>query len=228
MGVHRHPVSWLIGVAVLAGVALFVILETPSHKRGEVEGSGVAGVASRALPAFDGVDLAGANTVMLHVGAPQAVSIHGDANLLPLVTTTVRGGTLRIAQARDFNTDAPMHVDVTVPVIHMLVISGSGNVTADGITGDRLTVNVGGAGQISAAGRIDTLEARLSGAGSLRLQRLVSGDAKAFLDGTGEIRLMATRSLDARLEGTGSIVYTGKPRRLRRVVTGTGAITQGR
>jgi hypothetical protein len=156
------------------------------------------------------------------------VSIHGDANLLPLVTTTVRGSTLWIAQARDFNTNAPMRVDVTIPAIHLLLISGSGNVTANGITGDRLTVNVGGAGQISAAGRIDTLEARLSGAGSLRLQQLVSGDAKAFLDGTGEIRLMATRSLDARLEGTGSIGYTGNPQRLRRVVTGTGAITQGR
>jgi Putative auto-transporter adhesin, head GIN domain len=228
MGVHRHPVSWLIGLAVLAGVAVLVILETPSHTRGEVEGSGVPGVESRALSAFDGIDLAGANNVNVHVGAPQAVSIHGDTNLLTFVTTTVRGGTLRIAQARDFRTHASMRVDVTVPAVHLLVISGSGNVTADGITGNRLTVSVDGAGQISAAGRIETLEARLSGAGSLRLRALLSSDAKAFLDGTGEIRLTATRSLDARLEGTGSIVYTGNPPRLRRVVTGTGAITQAR
>jgi hypothetical protein len=53
--------------------------------------------------------------------------------------------------------------------------------------------------------------ATLSGAGQLQLDQLVSRDADARLDGSGQIQLHVTRRLRLHESGTGSITYRGHP-----------------
>ena len=63
----------------------------------------------------------------VRVGGKQSVVVHGDDNLLSRITTRVRAGSLVIGNTSgSFTTKAPMSVDVTVPSLDALALSGSG------------------------------------------------------------------------------------------------------
>ena len=106
---HRHEPHRLIlvslGVLVGVVVTLGIVLAVRGNGIGTtsstgLKGSGAAATQTRTLPAFTAVDLAGANNVIVHVGGTQAVTVHGDDNLVKYVTTTVQDGTLAIGQSR--------------------------------------------------------------------------------------------------------------------------------
>jgi hypothetical protein len=110
----------LTTLAVLALAAILIALlvdgtfDSSSSPAGK--GSGIAATPARSLAPFTGVDLAGDNNVIVHVGASQSVIVHADNNLLGRVTTRVRSGSLVIGTAPgNLNAKAPMSVAVSVP-----------------------------------------------------------------------------------------------------------------
>jgi len=231
---HRHVQHRLILVSlcvvVVAAVAVGIVLAvrgTGTTSSTGVQGSGVPAAQTRTLPAFTAVDLAGANNVIVHVGGTQAVTVHGDDNLIPYVTTTVQNGALAIKQSRSFSTTSPMRVDVTVPALDAVTLSGAGVLTVDGVEADHFTVRMPGSGVLTVTGTTTTLDATLSGTGDVRLDGLPAHDATATVSGSGRLQVDASHSLDATVSGTGTIVYTGSPTELTKNVTGTGAITEG-
>lgn len=233
---HRHAPTWLIllGITVLvfAAIVATIVLAavhhngTPTASSTGATGSGVAATQTRTLPAFTTVDLAGANVVTVHVGGAQTVTVHGDDNLIKYVTTTVRDGTLAVGQSRTFRTRSPMHVEITVPALDAVTLSGAGVLTVDGVKADHFGVRAPGSGVLVVSGTATTLDATLSGAGDVRLDGLAAHDATATVSGTGRLLVNASHSLDATVSGVGSILYTGNPTVLTKKVTGTGAITE--
>ena len=189
-------------------------------------GSGVAGTETRQLPPFDGVELAGSNQVTIRVGGEQSVVVHADDNILDRVTTRVSEGKLVIGnEGGGFTTRNPIRVDVVVPAVNALTLTGSGTIAADGIDGDALTVALSGSGVVSASGRARRVDIELNGSGDVQLQELAAHDVHAKMSGTGRIAVNATDSLDASVPGTGSIVYTGNPPSVRKSVTGIGSVS---
>jgi Putative auto-transporter adhesin, head GIN domain len=65
----------------------------------------------------------------------------------------------------------------------------------------------------------------LSGVGAVELGSLLARDAHVKLSGTGNVHVYATDTLDASVDGVGSISYSGNPSHVRKHVTGLGAIT---
>ena len=105
-----------------------------------VEGSGVPASETRELPPFDRVELAGSNQVTIRVGGEQSVVVHADDNLLDRVTTRVSGAKLSIGnKAGGYRTRNPIRVDVVVPAVDELTLSGSGTIDAEGVDVDELT-----------------------------------------------------------------------------------------
>jgi len=189
-------------------------------------GSGVPGSERRELPPFDAVELAGSNQVTIRTGVEQSVVVHADDNLLDRVTTHVGDGTLVIGnEAGGFTTRNPIRVDVVVPSVNVLTLSGSGTIDAAGIHVDGLTVALSGSGTVSANGRAQRVDVELNGSGDVQLHDLVAQDVRATMSGTGLIAVHATDSLDASIPGTGSIVCTGNPSQVRKSVNGVGSIT---
>jgi hypothetical protein len=216
----------LVGVVAIAVGILLLVRDTGggTSSSGVVRGSGAAATDTRAVPAFGAVDLTGANAVVVSVGVDRSVTVHGDGNLLPYVSTEVRAGTLEIGQTREFSTSAPMSVEVGVPSLDAVTLSGSGTLTVSGVRADRFTVRVTGSGVVTVTGAATTLEATLSGTGDVRLGDLVAQDVTATVSGSGRMEVNATRSLDATVAGVGSIVYGGHPAQVKTTVTGTGSI----
>jgi hypothetical protein len=220
---RRRPLLILLGLLIAVLVA--VLVERGGNPPAGT-GSGDAAQQARALPPFTGVDLTGFNNVTVRVGAKQSVIVHADRNLLARVTTRVRSGTLEIGTTPgNLNAKSPMFVAVSVPALDSLRLQGAGNISVTGIDSQSLGVALPGSGNVEATGTATQLDVRISGAGTALLRGLVARDASAEVSGDGSIMLTATRSLDAMVSGSGTILYGGGPARVTQSVTGSGAIT---
>jgi hypothetical protein len=223
--------AWLVAAAaaVLVVAAIVAIAtggrrEAPSSS--STRGSGVLVTDRRELAPFARVELAGANTVVVNVGAPQSVAVTGDDNLVGRVTTDVRSGRLVIDNTGNFTTQAPMRVEVSVPSVDGVELGGAGTVTVEGVTSADFSAELAGEGTLVVSGTVQRVTAVLAGAGTLDLHDLVATESTAHLQGTGTIRVHATSTLHATLTGTGTILYRGDPN-VTMHNTGTGTVTPG-
>jgi hypothetical protein len=215
----------LVAVLVLAAAVVALLARGGSSNSG-VQGSGVAATQSRVVPTFSSVDLPGSNIVTVAVGRRQSVVVHADSNLLRNVTTRVVAGTLIVGTTGSFSTRIPMSVQVSVPSLAAVTLSGSGEISVTGIDASRLTATLPGSGALYANGTVTRLDVTLGGSGLAQLDNLVARDVHAVVTGSGLIRVTATASLNAAVTGSGAIIYSGNPL-VTSSVTGSGAITRG-
>jgi putative autotransporter adhesin-like protein len=221
-------VALVLTVAAVVALAAIVATLLASGKSPVFgpQGSGIPATQSRVLPRFSSVDLAGSNQVTVDVGGSQSVVVHADSNLLGHVTTHVVAGTLVIGTTGTFSARSPMNVQVSMPALAAVTLSGSGEISVNGIDQPRLIVTLSGSGALYASGTTTQLTVTLSGSGLAQLDNVVARDVQATVDGSGLIRVTATTSLNAAVPGSGAIIYSGNPQ-VTSSVTGTGAVTHG-
>ena len=215
----------LVAVLVLAAAVVALLARGGSSGSG-VQGSGVAATQSRVLTRFSSLDLAGTNSVTVDVGGQQSVVVHADGNLIRSVTTRVVAGTLVIGTTGSFTTKAPMSVEVSVPSLAAVTLSGTGKIAVAGIDAPRLTVMLPGSGSLYVSGTVTQLDVTLDGSGQVQLGGLAARDVHAVVAGSGLIRVTATAGLNAAVTGSGAIIYSGNPQ-VTSSVTGSGTVTRG-
>jgi hypothetical protein len=213
----------MVGLLVVAVIALFATAGREEVPSGSTRGSGVSLTSQREVALFTGVELAGSNTVVIHVGLPLSVAVTGDDNLIDRITTEVRAGRLVINDTGSFSTKAPMKVAVSTPALEGVELSGQGTVTVDGVANANFSAEMTGDGTLVVSGTVERVTAVLTGDGTIDLHDLVATDGTAHLQGTGTIRIHATSTLEATLTGTGAILYRGDPTVTMRN-TGTGTV----
>ena len=133
---HRSQlalITGLIAVVVLATVGLVRVIRSSGPPGTGAQGSGIAAAQTRTVGQFSGLDLAGSSPVTVVVGAPQSVVVHADSNLLGHVTTSVVSGTLVIGTTGSFTPRSPMSVEVSVPALTAVHLTGSGLLSVTGI-----------------------------------------------------------------------------------------------
>jgi Putative auto-transporter adhesin, head GIN domain len=223
---RRVYVVLLAALVVLLGTGVVLLGHGGSSSDSTIalQGSGIAATVTRQVPAFDAVVLAGTNNVTVHVGGRRTVVVRADDNLIRLVTTEVRAGKLLVADHGSFTTKTPMSVEVTVPTLAAVSLSGSGGVAVDGVEAARFRASLSGSGVLTVTGTARRLEASLEGSGVLALQGLESRDARATVSGSGRLQVQATGTLHASVPGSGVIFYRGNPKRVIKSATGTGTI----
>jgi hypothetical protein len=162
-----------------------------------VEGSGATAIELREVARFASADLAGSNHVSITVGPEQSVRVQADDNLIHLITTDVRAGQLVIDNHGSFQTNSPLSVDVTLPALDAVSLSGSGALTAQAVRAGTLAVGLPGSGRIRASGAADRLLATVDGSGELQLDDLIATEATAVVSGSGLVRLLVSEGLGA-------------------------------
>ena len=229
---HRLRLILVVVLAFGAAAAAVVLLVRfdvfggSSTSTSAAEGSGIAATQTRDVPGFQGIDLAGSNNVVVRVGDKQSVVVRADDNLINRVTTEVQQGNLVIGQTPgNFTTKVPMRVLVSVPSLNVLTLSGSGNMVVQGINAHDLVVMLSGSGKLSGSGSATNLGVTILGSGSALFGRLAAAEVQATVSGSGNVFVNATKSLDAAVPGSGSIIYAGNPAEVTKSVTGAGSIT---
>jgi hypothetical protein len=234
--IPRHPVHrrWSIVtlvalVGILAGALGYALRGNGSSTSGgSLAGSGTPAADARTLPPFTSVDLAGSNVVTIAVGRKQSVVVKADNNLIRHVTTSVKHGRLVVGNTPgSISTKSPMEVDVTVPALRAVSLSGSGVVVLAGVHAPSLSIDLSGSGIVRASGTATRLTATVDGSGDAQLGGLAAKVVHASISGSGRIVVSAAQSLAAQIPGNGAIVYFGNPSQVTTNVTGNGSVTRG-
>jgi hypothetical protein len=223
---------------------LFVAGVTPGTARAwfETEGSGNKVTQNREVPAFDAVRLKGSLDVKIVVGSQRSLSVTIDDNLQELVTSTVTDGTL-IVETKHVSYHGVGRAEITVPSLKSLELSGSGDVTVDGGSGDlrlrlsgsgditwratagKLDAALSGSGDLKLAGKADVATLHVSGSGDIEADDLVATSADVTISGSGDVGVtLAGGSLRASVSGSGDIVWHGSATVEDMRVHGSGSI----
>ena len=189
-----------------------------------IHGSGAAKTEARAVGSFSKIDLSGAPDVEVTVGPAASVAVTADDNLLPLIETTVDGETLKIDSKHSYSTSIGVTVKITVPSLHGVLVTGSGDIHAAGLKEGELEASVTGSGDITLSGNVDRLRAHIVGSGDLRAGDLAAKNVSVGVTGSGDAAVRATEQLDASVTGSGNVRYAGNPTKVGRNVTGSGDI----
>jgi hypothetical protein len=231
---HRGAVVWIVGAFALVaiGVVIGLVIDSEivarSSSSSAVQGSGVTAAETREVPSFTGVELAGGNNVTVRVGGERSVVVRGDDNLLSRITTEVEDGHLVVGQTPgSFETTSPTRVEVSVPSLDDVTLSGSGILSVTGIEAENATVTLSGSGIVRASGTAIRLDVDVPGAGEADLRELVARDVSAVVSGSGLVLVSATESLDASVLGSGAVLYSGDPADVKTSITGSGAVIRG-
>jgi hypothetical protein len=182
---------------------------------------------AREVGEFHSVNIRGAANASIKVGAATSLRVTADQESLQALHTTVRNGMLLVEQKRGwFWNHGRVELQMTVPALQEVVISGAGDIVIDGARGSHLELSLQGAGNLTANGDVDLLTVTINGAGDAALAGLRARSAKVVVNGTGDVTVHATEALDALVNGVGSVRYIGTPASLATKVNGVGAITQ--
>ena len=102
--------------------------------------------------------------MVIHAGERQSVVVRADENLINRVTTEVRSAKLVIADTPgSFTTRSRMSVEINVPTLNSLALTGSGNIIVNGINTPSLTVTLPGSGTFTGSGTTRQLDVMIGG-----------------------------------------------------------------
>ena len=209
-----------------------------------VKGTGEVVKKSLSVDAFHGIALEGSMDVIFTQGATQAVEVEAQANLIELLETEVSNGIWNLDTRDGYTTNKPFIVHITVPVIDVVRLDGSGDITTNGtFTSDAMELAIAGSGNISIAfnskkskvsidgsgdvtlsGSTDVLNISIAGSGDVNAKALKASDATVDIAGSGDVTLDASQSLEASIAGSGDVSYKGTPARINRNVMGSGEV----
>jgi hypothetical protein len=207
-----------------------------------VAGSGTVVTETRRVTGFDRIEIGGDFDVTVIQGSTPSLTLTGDDNLLPLVRTEVRDGSLVVEPEKDFRSSRDIEVAISTPSLRGISSSGSWEVAVTGIRSSEFRAAVSGSsemaaegdfgvlaasvswsGEIAMEGTAETIDASVSGSGEMDLARVRARSANVRVSGSGDVRVFATEGLNASVSGSGDVVYGGSPR-VSREISGSGSV----
>lgn len=225
------------GAAVIAGCTT---LPQPC-----IEGSGNIATETRSTPGFHTVSLTMPAALIVQNGEVPSVVIESDDNILPLVTSDVRGGVLTLSHNRlCVRPSREIRITVTAPVIGEVSVTGTGTVRSAGILrSDTLAARITGAGNMDLAVATGSLSTTITGLGTMNLTgnavthaivipgagtvnaaTLETEHTTIEITGNGNVKVNSSESLAVRITGNGNVEYAGNPRSVQQSVTGIGSV----
>lgn len=234
-GSESRPITANIRKIKLSG-AVDVVVRQGTEPRMEVFANDASDL-KKILTTVSGDCLTVDNEPMMIVTGGRGVTqiISGNGNTQIAGRDYIVGGTIRVrgnvgsvigaGNVVEQRSAPPIfRVEVTLPHVEILHISGAGNVTYHDIDQDELSLDVSGAGTIEVTGKVNRLEADVSGAGDIAAYQLSATRGRLRVSGAGNIKATVTESVVARVSGVGKIKISGNPLQRDTDVSGMGKI----
>jgi hypothetical protein len=196
------------------------------HKFGQKSGSGVMKVEKRTVPSFTSLSVSGAYDIEIVVQKDQNVELEGDDNLLPLISTDVRGGVLEVSNSQSLSTRNNLRLRIAVPSLEGISSSGASDIVISSVKSDGFDIDISGAGSLKVSGETKALGIKLSGAGDVDAKDLHAQTVNVKSSGSATADVYATEELRADVSGAGSVNYYGDPKSVKEDTSGAGSVTR--
>jgi len=172
----------------------------------DMMGNGDIKSEERTIEGFYGVKLEGVANINVYPEENYRVIVKTDSNLMDRVLTTVSGNILHISQKSGPFNATELTINVYMPEIKSIILSGTGNIKVFTGNSSDLSISKSGTGNIDAQ--------------NFQVQNVTINQS-----GTGNTKIWATNNLNGTLSGTGNISYKGNPD-INVIISGTGNIIQ--
>ncbi|RUT73505.1 head GIN domain-containing protein [Ancylomarina longa] len=205
---------------------------------------------NRNVGSFESISLSIHAKVYLNQGNSTSLKIKGNADDLEKILTETDGSTLKIKRKKaswGWNKSFKrIEVYITTPTVRNLTISGSGNIITqtpihtddaeyvisgsgklivDDLHAKSVNCTISGSGDINLKGNgVEDVEINISGSGNVNAANLEAENVSIRVSGSGDCKVFASKSLNAKVAGSGDIYYRGKPEKLETKSLGSGSI----
>lgn len=211
----------------IGAVALAVVVAGCGQPPTVAAGTAALTSEDRPIASITGLELATSGQVEITNGATQALSIEAPADVLPVLTSEVTGGVLRLSVKERTvlrNTDR-IHYKLTVPTLERIVVTGAGDVNHPDLKGSAITVEIDGSGDVVLKGTVDEQTVKISGSGTYTAPDLATKTGEITIDGSGDADVRVADTLKVDVSGSGDVTYHGSPT-LDKDIAGSGKVTQ--
>lgn len=168
---------------------------------------------------FDDIRLQGVYDLEIKVGPDYSISVSGPPERLEKTQIRTFGDQLVLSQKnekRKIKKNHGLHAVVTLPFLNNIDLQGVGSIIATGVNADDFSIDVEGVGSVEVSGTCGTLRASLEGVGSLDASDLKCKDVIVSVEGMGSAEVYASESVDADIDGMGSIEVDGNPKDVKK------------
>jgi Putative auto-transporter adhesin, head GIN domain len=186
-------------------------------------GSGVRKVEKRQLGPFTSIATDGAFEIEVVCQQPQTFEIEGDDNLLPMVSTEVLNGVLRINNEGSYSTRTAMKIKISAPNIEGITANGAGTIEVSRVKNDKFDIDSNGAATIRVSGETKDLRIDANGAGAVDAHKLRAAKADVESRGVAKIEVFASEVLNVTVAGPSQVIYDGDPA-VNQTVNGPGSV----
>ena len=200
----------------MKGIVLLLIFASIAfagcHKMGpDVRGSGNRVMQKRDITDFKSISTEGAFDLRVVCQKDASLEVEGDDNILPLISSEVRGGVLYLKSVRSFSVREPITFRITVPNLEGLTVSGAGKINVSGLNNERFEIDSSGAPNITASGTTKVVDIDSSGAAKIDTHKLQAGRAVVDSKGVSKIDIDVKDQLDVTISGPSHVTYEGDP-----------------
>lgn len=212
---------------------LFLVFFLTSPLFSQVTGKGKVVRQTWQVGTFHGVNVHGAQDVVLINGDSCSVEIETNANLFQYIKSTIIDGILKIDYNKIRQYDV-MKFYITAPVFDRLIASGASDIRVkDSLRGDNLVITVSGASDarlilnyksvvarvsgasdLILAGYADSFTVDARGASDVKAKNLLTQTTSITASGSSSCFVNATESLTYQVSGASSVQYAEKPKTL--------------
>jgi hypothetical protein len=175
------------------------------------EGSGVKTTVQRSVGPYHGIDASVGVTVVVESGDPGAVSVTADDNLLDMLTTEVRDGTLYIGINGGLRTRNELKVQLANSRLDAIAASTGAAVTADSLSGSAITISAATGATVRGGGTADSVTVASTTGASVDLRELKAASVDAAVSTGATARVYPTQSVTGSSTGGSTLSIRGKP-----------------
>ena len=197
-----------------------------SFAEGCIEGNSITTKEQRQVPSFSKIDINGVFDVEIQYQKKNKITVTADNNLLPHIVTRVTSGKLYVFSDRSICTKSKLQIDIESDDIEKIQSSGATDISVSGVKSDRLEIKMDGAGDINLSGKAKLFIVNLSGAADMEAENLRAETVQISLTGAGDATIYASKKLDAKVAGSGTVNYSGNPKEIIKKITGAGELNK--
>lgn len=153
------------------------------------------------------VELTGPISLTVRRGDTPSLTVRGEQRLLPNIATEQEGSSLQIGvSGLMLYHRHKIEVDLVLPALENIEVSGSGVHTVNGFSGDRIEIVKRGSGKLVFNGRFRQVVASATGSGEAEINGGNSEKVAIEMIGSGEMTVVGScKDLRAEHSGTGEL-----------------------